>query len=130
MTGDELKDWRDRTSLNQTQAAKLLGVTPEAYAELEKLGQVKIDHPQFGPLKHLIKALDRQTAVQMDAVFDLDMTAEFLKAWRKRMGWDQDQAANALGIGKSTLAKHEISKGLVPRYLVLACIGIESLYKK
>lgn len=126
--GAELTAWRERNNLSLEEAGKALGVDPNVIYNLER-NITPPSEPNHMLFERLIRALDGNPGAILDAIYDLHISPQFLKDWRKRMGWDQDQAAKALGVGKSTLAKHEIARD-VPRTLILACIGVESLYKQ
>ena len=46
-------------------------------------------------------------------------------AWRKRMGYNRSQAADAIGLGRNQPKKYEEDGVPVPRYVELACKQIE-----
>ena len=52
------------------------------------------------------------------------MTPESLEAWRKRLGYNISQAANALGCNRNALAGWEAGKHPVPPYIALACAAV------
>lgn len=54
------------------------------------------------------------------------MTPEQLKAWRERMQWTQQQAADKLGITVKNYWAHEAgqSKLGIPRTIALACAAL------
>lgn len=41
MTGQDLKDWADSLKLSNSEAAELLGVTPDHFTRMTKLAKVK-----------------------------------------------------------------------------------------
>jgi transcriptional regulator with XRE-family HTH domain len=51
------------------------------------------------------------------------MTADNLKAWRKRLNLSLDKAADALGCAKGTLISYERG-GRIPKYIALACTAL------
>lgn len=54
------------------------------------------------------------------------MTGEDFKAWRKRVGKTQQQAADAIGITKRSVQLYEADDQPVPRTVALACAAIEA----
>ena len=56
------------------------------------------------------------------------MKNEDFKKWRESRGLTQHQAAEALGLARSTIARYEV--GPVPRVVELACIGLDSIADK
>jgi transcriptional regulator with XRE-family HTH domain len=61
------------------------------------------------------------------------MTGQELRVWRKTMGWTQQQAGDALGIGSKTIENYEAGERRVkgemvpheiPRYIALACAAL------
>lgn len=58
------------------------------------------------------------------------MTAEEVKAWRERMGWSQEQLADALGVHAMTVSKWERGEQDHAPYLSLALAELERRAKK
>jgi len=61
------------------------------------------------------------------------MTKEQFKTWRQKMNFTQQQAADALGLYRLTVANYErgtrLGKGteiIIPRSIALACAAIEA----
>jgi transcriptional regulator with XRE-family HTH domain len=52
------------------------------------------------------------------------MTGSSLTEWRKRLGFNRSQAANALGCHRNALAGWEAGKYPIPRYIALACAAL------
>jgi transcriptional regulator with XRE-family HTH domain len=52
------------------------------------------------------------------------MTAGEFKEWRRRLGLSQEQAAEALGLSRNTIARYEA--GHTPQIVDLACEHLES----
>ncbi|WP_417794280.1 helix-turn-helix transcriptional regulator [Terasakiella pusilla] len=55
-----------------------------------------------------------------------DWTAADLKSWREKHGFDQNQAANAIGIGRQTWLKMETGKRDIDLVFYLACVGYDA----
>lgn len=62
------------------------------------------------------------------------MTGSEFRAWRKRLGWTQQQAAEALGISVSQIIDYESGSkrgtdraAPIPRVVALACQALEDL---
>ncbi|WP_205772381.1 helix-turn-helix domain-containing protein [Microvirga calopogonii] len=51
------------------------------------------------------------------------MTPEQFRSWRKSHGLTQGEAANALGLGKRTVATYE-GDGIIPKHVALACAAL------
>lgn len=51
--------------------------------------------------------------------------SDYLRAWRKRMGYTQQQAADALGVSKSLLRSIEEDRRAFRRPLQLLCEALE-----
>lgn len=51
------------------------------------------------------------------------MTADEFAAWRKRMGYNRVQAADALGLGRNQPQRYEEGQP-IPKYIALACAAI------
>lgn len=54
------------------------------------------------------------------------MTAAEFTAWRKRLGYTQAQAADALGMSRRQVQYYEDGSQAVPRVVELACGALES----
>lgn len=52
------------------------------------------------------------------------MTPAAFRAWRRRMGWSQQAAANALGISRRTVINYEQGKPEPSRVVGLACAAL------
>lgn len=59
------------------------------------------------------------------------MTPDDFKAWRRQMGWSQQAAAEALGLGKSSIQLYEAGRRRddhrpveIPRTVALACAAL------
>jgi len=52
------------------------------------------------------------------------------RAWRTRNGLSLTQAAAALGINRRTVSYYESGQHLIPRTIMLACLGYETLQDK
>lgn len=59
------------------------------------------------------------------------MTPEDLHAWRDRLGWRQQDAAEALGVPLRTYSRWETGTGPIERPVMLAyaCNWLESMVK-
>ncbi|MDV7338187.1 helix-turn-helix transcriptional regulator [Terasakiella sp. A23] len=55
-----------------------------------------------------------------------DWTKDDLKAWREGHGFDQIQAAAAIGIGRQTWLKMEQGRKSVDLVYYLACVGYDA----
>lgn len=42
-------------------------------------------------------------------------------AWRKRLGWSQDDTAHILGVGKRTVQRWEKAAAAIPYHMIYAC---------
>ena len=49
------------------------------------------------------------------------MTPSDLTVWRKRLGLNKVQAAEALGVNRNTVADYEAGRYPIPLYIDLAC---------
>ncbi len=56
-----------------------------------------------------------------------DWKAADLKSWREKHGFDQLQAAAAIGIGRQTWLKMESGKKAVDLVYYLACMGYDAV---
>lgn len=54
------------------------------------------------------------------------LTPKALVEWRNRMGWTQQQMANALGVTRGTVAQYELGLREPPYYLGLALNWLQS----
>lgn len=54
------------------------------------------------------------------------MTPQGFKAWRRRMRFTQEQAAEALGITKRAVAAYEGGETQIPTMAALACAHLET----
>lgn len=52
------------------------------------------------------------------------MTPQTLTAWMRRLGYNKVQAAEALGIARTTLDRHLADEVRIPRYIALACAAL------
>ena len=52
------------------------------------------------------------------------MSPEQFKAWRKHMGFSQQEAAEALGASRRALQNYEKSEEAMPRTIELACAAL------
>jgi transcriptional regulator with XRE-family HTH domain len=52
------------------------------------------------------------------------MTADDMRDWRKRLGLDLKDAAEALGCSRNSIPRWEAGKTEIPRYVALACAAI------
>lgn len=55
-----------------------------------------------------------------------EWTHEDLRAWRERMGWTQEKAANVLGISRRAYITREQPGASLSRETVLACLYLEA----
>lgn len=53
------------------------------------------------------------------------MTPSTLSAWMTRLGYNKVEAAEALGIARTTLDRYLNDKTAIPRYIALACLALE-----
>lgn len=53
------------------------------------------------------------------------MTPQQLKAWRKRMGWTQRQAAERLGVRRQWITELESGRHPIQEMFALACEALE-----
>ena len=52
------------------------------------------------------------------------MTPATFRAWRKRLGLNRGQAAEALGCSRNTIPRWESGETEIPLYIALACAAI------
>lgn len=52
------------------------------------------------------------------------MTPEQFKRFRKRMGLNQKQVAERLGVSVNMPSAYESGKSVIPRYIALACTAV------
>jgi transcriptional regulator with XRE-family HTH domain len=52
------------------------------------------------------------------------MTPSTLSAWMTRLGYNKVEAAEALGIARTTLDRYLSGRTAIPRYIALACAAI------
>jgi transcriptional regulator with XRE-family HTH domain len=57
------------------------------------------------------------------------MTPDQFRAWRKTHGFTQGEAADALGLGKRTVATYE-NEGPIPKHVALACAALTLHFKE
>ena len=58
------------------------------------------------------------------------MTPAALKAWMTRLGLNKSEAAESLGISRSTLDRYLNGKNAIPHKIKLACDAIETWWPK
>lgn len=51
------------------------------------------------------------------------------KAWRERLGYTQSDAADALGLGRRTIAYYESGQQEIPRTVQLACVALSLAHR-
>lgn len=49
-----------------------------------------------------------------------------LTAWRKRLGLNKVQAAEAIGCHRNAIADWEAGRQPIPKYIALACAAVEA----
>lgn len=119
-------------------AAKLAGIIREkvdgaadlrtAAHELQVWGGSLVWHPGETPERDTY-TLAAQSGTWLAAQIapepsGLRMTADALKAWRKRLGLTQTEAAAELGISRSQVARYELGEHEIPRTVELATEAI------
>lgn len=58
------------------------------------------------------------------------MTPAQLKAWRKRLGYNATEAAEAIGCHRNAIANWESGKHPIPKYIELACLYLATDWKR
>lgn len=48
-------------------------------------------------------------------------TPDAFVAWRKALGWTQDEAARQIGLTRKSIQRYEWGEAPIPRYVQLAC---------
>ena len=84
-----------------------------------------------GAYQELKKSMHQMILERIDLERLKRLTPEQFKAWRTRMGWSQEHAAQRLGIGKSTVQLYERGHRAedrrlieIPLNIALACIAL------
>lgn len=52
------------------------------------------------------------------------MTAQEFIAWREHLALNRREAAEALGLSKTTVTTYEHARAHIPRYVALACTAL------
>ena len=64
-------------------------------------------------------------AINISNGYNINMTSNELKTWRKKNGYIQTQLAKALGVGQVAIARWETNVRKIPSFLHLALDALE-----
>lgn len=101
MTGDQLKQFRNKHNLTQKELARIYGVDTETVSRFERVGAQEV------PFAKIQAMACRALEIHGTDAKPLTVTGNKLRRFRTKRGWTGEQFAEFIGLSTRTVISYE-----------------------